>query len=374
MGWYVIIATIPIGVAGLAFRHQIENGARNLYLIGTTLIVLGLVLLAAEKVGKRVRPLDDVRRSDAIWVGIAQAMALVPGTSRSGATITAGLFLGLEREAAARFSFLLSIPAIVLSGLFGLSELINGDRDVSYAALADLDGGGVRRRIRVDRLPAALPGVALDAGLRGLPRRARRARDRPHRWRRDQLSAGGSTTSNSRVRSTSSSTRRTASEGRAMAKVAAGVEAGLTRLEQRAQAGRVHEADRAQVEHDGASCRSRARTPPGGGRRRGRAPPRRRSGRRPGAPRRGRGRCSCSRRSCGRGYQGTVPRPPVSARGGIGHHDPRRGWSAVPEEVRRCPQDAQSTPPSASVSSWSTSRWCAASPVGTPTGANRSTT
>ena len=135
MGWYVIIATIPIGVAGLAFRHQIENGARNLYLIGTTLIVLGLVLLAAEKVGAKVRPVDDVKRADAVWVGIAQALALVPGVSRSGSTITAGLFLGMKREAAARFSFLLSIPAIVLSGLFGLSELINGDREVSFVAL-----------------------------------------------------------------------------------------------------------------------------------------------------------------------------------------------------------------------------------------------
>lgn len=136
MGWYVIIATIPIGVAGLVFRHPIENGARNLYLIGSMLIIAGLVLLAAEAVGRRVRTLDQVGRTDAIWIGIAQALALVPGTSRSGATITAGLFLGMEREAAARFSFLLSVPAIVLSGLFGLGELINGDGDVGYGALA----------------------------------------------------------------------------------------------------------------------------------------------------------------------------------------------------------------------------------------------
>jgi undecaprenyl-diphosphatase len=136
MGWYVIVATIPIGVAGLAFRHPIENGARNLYLIGTMLIAAGLVLLAAERVGRRVRGIEDVGRADAVWIGIAQALALIPGTSRSGATITAGLFLGMEREAAARFSFLLSIPAIVLSGLFGLSELINGDGDVGWGALA----------------------------------------------------------------------------------------------------------------------------------------------------------------------------------------------------------------------------------------------
>jgi undecaprenyl-diphosphatase len=136
MGWYVIIATIPIGVFGLAFNDQIENGARNLYLIGTVLIVLGLVLAVADRVGRRVRGVDDVNRTDAIWVGVAQAMALIPGTSRSGATITAGLFLGLKREAAARFSFLLSIPAIVLSGLYGLTELITGEDSVSFGALA----------------------------------------------------------------------------------------------------------------------------------------------------------------------------------------------------------------------------------------------
>jgi undecaprenyl-diphosphatase len=136
MGWYVIIATIPIGVLGLAFNDQIETGARNLYLIGTVLIVAGLILAVADRVGRRARAIDDVTRTDAIWVGVAQALALVPGTSRSGATITAGLFLGMKREAAARFSFLLSIPAIVLSGLYGLTELITGDESVSFGALA----------------------------------------------------------------------------------------------------------------------------------------------------------------------------------------------------------------------------------------------
>lgn len=136
MGWYIVLATIPIGVFGLIFNNQIETGARNLYLIGVVLIVLGLILMAAEMVGRKTRKLEDVTRTDAIWVGLAQAMALVPGTSRSGATITAGLFLGMEREAAARFSFLLSIPAIVLSGLYGLSELISGQEDVGFGALA----------------------------------------------------------------------------------------------------------------------------------------------------------------------------------------------------------------------------------------------
>jgi undecaprenyl-diphosphatase len=136
MGWYIIIATIPIGVFGLIFRDQIETGARNLYLIGVVLIVLGVILLVAELVGRKARGLESVTRSDAVWVGLAQALALVPGTSRSGATITAGLFLGMERAAAARFSFLLSIPAVVLSGLYGLTELIAGDDDVDFAALA----------------------------------------------------------------------------------------------------------------------------------------------------------------------------------------------------------------------------------------------
>jgi undecaprenyl-diphosphatase len=135
MGWYVIVATIPIVIFGYAFRDQIETGARNLYLIGVVLIVAGLVLLAADVTSKRSRGVEDVGMRDAIWVGLAQALALVPGTSRSGATITAGLFLGLKREAAARFSFLLSVPAIVLSGLYGLLEIFTGDSDADIGAL-----------------------------------------------------------------------------------------------------------------------------------------------------------------------------------------------------------------------------------------------
>jgi undecaprenyl-diphosphatase len=126
MGWYLIVGTIPISIFGLAFKDEIETGARSLYLIGTTLIVLGLVLLAAERVSRRERDLTTLTRRDAIVVGLAQALALVPGVSRSGATITAGLFLGFDRVAAARFSFLLSIPAVVLSGLFELKGVADG--------------------------------------------------------------------------------------------------------------------------------------------------------------------------------------------------------------------------------------------------------
>jgi undecaprenyl-diphosphatase len=118
MGWYLIVATIPIGLLGLAFKDQIESGARDLYLIGSALIVFGLVLLAAEKVGTRRRGIEQITTRDGLLVGLAQSLALVPGVSRSGATISAGLFLGLDRTAAARFSFLLSIPAVVLSGAF----------------------------------------------------------------------------------------------------------------------------------------------------------------------------------------------------------------------------------------------------------------
>ncbi len=123
MGWYILLGTIPIGIFGLVFSDQIESGARSLYLMGTTLIVLGLLLLFAERVAKRDRAIDKITRRDGILIGIAQACALVPGVSRSGATITAGLFLGFDRASAARYSFLLSVPAVVLSGVFELRKI-----------------------------------------------------------------------------------------------------------------------------------------------------------------------------------------------------------------------------------------------------------
>ncbi len=136
LGWYILLGTIPIGIFGLAFRGQIESGARDLYVIGTALIVLGLVLLAAEKVGTRERDMDKITPRDGLVVGLAQALALVPGVSRSGATITAGLFLGLDRAAAARFSFLLSVPAVVLSGLFEMRKFVGeGGDDTGVVSL-----------------------------------------------------------------------------------------------------------------------------------------------------------------------------------------------------------------------------------------------
>jgi undecaprenyl-diphosphatase len=137
LGWYILFATIPIGIFGLAFKDQIENGARDLYLIGSALIVVGFVMLAAEKVGKRSRDIEDVNGRDGGVIGLAQTLALIPGVSRSGATISAGLFMGLDRTSAARFSFLLSVPAVVLSGLFELAGIISGSeqQDVSTGKL-----------------------------------------------------------------------------------------------------------------------------------------------------------------------------------------------------------------------------------------------
>jgi undecaprenyl-diphosphatase len=138
LGWYILLGTIPIGIFGLAFKDQIETGARDLYLIATALIVLGLVLLVAEKVGTRDRSMEQLTARDGVALGFAQTLALVPGVSRSGATITAGLFLGLERPSAARFSFLLSVPAVVLSGLLELASIASGEEGehVGAGALA----------------------------------------------------------------------------------------------------------------------------------------------------------------------------------------------------------------------------------------------
>jgi undecaprenyl-diphosphatase len=127
LGWYIVLGTVPIGIFGVIFKDQIETGARDLYVIGVALIVLGLVLLLAERVGTRERSIEQIRTRDGFTIGLAQALALVPGVSRSGATITAGLFMGLDRTAAARFSFLLSVPAVVLSGLLELGSILSGE-------------------------------------------------------------------------------------------------------------------------------------------------------------------------------------------------------------------------------------------------------
>lgn len=126
LGWYIVLGTVPIGIFGLLFKNPIEDQFRSLYLIGASLIVFGLVLAYVDMSARTERGIETLDRRDAAVIGTAQALALVPGVSRSGATITAGLWRGLDREAAARYSFLLSVPAVVLSGLFELKDVGSG--------------------------------------------------------------------------------------------------------------------------------------------------------------------------------------------------------------------------------------------------------
>jgi undecaprenyl-diphosphatase len=136
LGWLVIIGSIPVAVVGLLFKHQIEGTfTKNLWVIAVMMIVIAALMGVAEKTGKRARAQDELRLSDSLAVGCAQVLALIPGSSRSGSTIMAGLFAGLTRETAARFSFLLSIPAIAASGLLELKEAVHKLPDGSYLPL-----------------------------------------------------------------------------------------------------------------------------------------------------------------------------------------------------------------------------------------------
>src|SRR3989442_560810 len=137
MGWLVIVGSIPVGLVGLLFKKQIEGTfTKNLWVIATMMIVVAILLGIAELVGKRNRSLANLDVRDALSVGCAQVLALIPGSSRSGSTIMAGLFAGQMRETAARFSFLLSIPAIAASGLLELKEAIHKLPHGSYESLA----------------------------------------------------------------------------------------------------------------------------------------------------------------------------------------------------------------------------------------------
>jgi undecaprenyl-diphosphatase len=137
LGWLVIIGSIPVGAVGLLLKKQIEGPfTKNLWVIATMMIVVGVLLAIAELVGKRDHGMTQLRIGDALAVGGAQVLALIPGSSRSGSTIMGGLFAGQTRETAARFSFLLSIPAIAASGLLELKEAIEKLPAGSYGSLA----------------------------------------------------------------------------------------------------------------------------------------------------------------------------------------------------------------------------------------------
>lgn len=131
MGWFIILGTLPIGVLGIAFKDVIETSARNLWLVAASLIVMGLVLGFADATAKHVKVESDLTPRRATAFGFGQALALIPGVSRSGATITVGLFMGFTREVAARYSFLLAIPAVLASALLEALK-IGDDKAVSW--------------------------------------------------------------------------------------------------------------------------------------------------------------------------------------------------------------------------------------------------
>jgi undecaprenyl-diphosphatase len=154
MAWILIAGTVPIGVIGLIFQHQIETTLRSLWVVACALIALALLLALAEALGKRRREMGQIGWLDGIIIGCAQVLALIPGASRSGVTITAGLFTGLNRADAARFSFLLSVPAVAASGLYemyALAKLPMGD--VSWLS------------VFLGTLAAAISGYLAIAGL-----------------------------------------------------------------------------------------------------------------------------------------------------------------------------------------------------------------
>lgn len=127
MGWYIIVGSLPIVILGILLKDIIEQDFRSLWIIGTTLVVLGIVLGIADRVGSSDRNIKAMSLRHAAFLGLAQAAALVPGVSRSGATISMGRFLGYDRETATRFAFLLAIPAVVGAGLFELKEIPHGE-------------------------------------------------------------------------------------------------------------------------------------------------------------------------------------------------------------------------------------------------------
>ncbi|HEY4578111.1 MAG TPA: undecaprenyl-diphosphate phosphatase [Yaniella sp.] len=133
MGWLIIVGSIPIGVLGLLFEDAIDTSFRSLWLVATMLIVFGVLLAVADAWGRHVKPLSRLTWRDGILFGLAQALALIPGVSRSGGTITMGLALGYTRKAAARYAFLLAVPAVFASGFYKLGQtIVNPEQNPAY--------------------------------------------------------------------------------------------------------------------------------------------------------------------------------------------------------------------------------------------------
>lgn len=136
LGWAILFATIPVVLAGLLLKGLVETDLRSTLVIATTTIGFGLLLMGADLTARRTRGLGDINWKDVLVIGLFQALALIPGTSRSGITMTAGLFLGLTREASSRFSFLLAIPTIIMSGGLVTLDLITSETRINLGELA----------------------------------------------------------------------------------------------------------------------------------------------------------------------------------------------------------------------------------------------
>ncbi|MCF8535417.1 MAG: undecaprenyl-diphosphate phosphatase [Rhodoluna sp.] len=145
LGWLIIVGSLPVIIIGLIFKNQIENQLRNLWIVAVTLILFGIVLAVADKIGKRTKTIEEISTRDGLLFGLAQALAVIPGVSRSGGTISMGLFLGYSRQAAARYSFLLAIPAVVASGTFEFATTYQqlAPSDLTATAIATVVSFGV---------------------------------------------------------------------------------------------------------------------------------------------------------------------------------------------------------------------------------------
>ena len=190
LGWMIALGTVPVVVLGLLFKEQIETTLTSLYVIAGAMIGLAFVLALAEWLTRRraaLRGMERVGWWDAVVVGFAQAVALIPGSSRSGCTIAGGLFMGFDRATAARFSFLLSLPAVLAAGIFELKHALHAP----HSDPVRFGGGDARLRrrwIRVDRVPAGLPEEAHDVAVHHLsacPRRPSARAAAP--WQTDAL-------------------------------------------------------------------------------------------------------------------------------------------------------------------------------------------
>lgn len=143
MGWMVIVGTLPVSIVGLLAKDIIRDNLRNMWITASVLIAFSFVFIAAEKWGSKRRSFDQLTMRDAVIMGCAQCLALIPGVSRSGGTVSAGLFVGLDREVATRFSFLLAIPAVLASGLFSLPDAFAPDAGQAASGMQLAVGTGI---------------------------------------------------------------------------------------------------------------------------------------------------------------------------------------------------------------------------------------